>query len=163
MTGRIVDSYTNIQTLKTFSTDKHEDDYVAESVLEHTTGFRKLMRTFTYMWSTLFILNALLVVSVTWLSLAGWNSGTMSAAAVGTAVPFVLQLMGMSGWILETGSSIFRQFGTARDSMETVAQPLTMVDRPQARPLVVTEGEIVYDNVTLQLLARRGRDGPAEL
>jgi ATP-binding cassette, subfamily B, multidrug efflux pump len=148
MTGRIVDSYTNIQTLKTFSTDRHEDDYVAESVLAHTATFRKLMRTFTYMWSTLFVLNALLVASVTWLSLAGWNSGVMTAAAVATAIPFVLQMMNMSGWILETGSNIFRQFGTVRDSMETVAQPLTMVDAPGAKPLVVTRGEIVYDNVT---------------
>ena len=148
MTGRIVDAYTNIQTLKTFSTDRHEDEYVAESVLEHTVGFRKLMRTFTLMWSTLFVLNALLVVSVTWLSLWGWNEGTMTAAAVGTAVPFVLQLMGMSGWILETGSNIFRQFGTVRDSMETVAQPLTMVDAPNATDLVVRRGEIVYDEVT---------------
>jgi len=157
MTGRIVDSYTNIQTLKTFSTDKHEDDYVAESVLEHTVGFRKLMRTFTYMWSTLFVLNALLVVSVTWLSLAGWNSGVMTAAAVATAVPFVLQLMNMSGWILETGSNIFRQFGTVRDSMDTVAQPLTMVDAPGAKPLVVTAGEIAYDNVTFNYW--RGKQG----
>ena len=148
MTGRIVDAYTNIQTLKTFSTDRHEDEYVAESVLEHTVGFRKLMRTFTLMWSTLFVLNALLVVSVTWLSLWGWNEGTMTAAAVGTAVPFVLQLMGMSGWILETGSNIFRQFGTVRDSMETVAQPLTMVDAPNATDLVVRRGEIDYRDVT---------------
>ncbi len=157
MTGRIVDSYTNIQTLKTFSTDKFEDDYVAESVVAHTVTFRKLMRTFTYMWSTLFVLNALLVVSVTWLSLNGWNSGTMTAAAVATAVPFVLQMMGMSGWILETGSNIFRQFGTVRDSMETVAQPLTMVDAPGANPLVVTAGEIVYDNVTFNYW--RGKQG----
>ncbi len=157
MTGRIVDSYTNIQTLKTFSTDRHEDDYVAESVLEHTVGFRKLMRTFTLMWSTLFVLNALLVVSVTWLSLAGWNAGTMSAAAVGTAVPFVLQMLGMSGWILETGSNIFRQFGTVRDSMETIARPLTLLDAPGAPPLVVGRGEIVYDDVTFNYW--RGKQG----
>ncbi|HVW93320.1 MAG TPA: ABC transporter ATP-binding protein [Devosia sp.] len=148
MTGRIVDSYTNIQTLKTFSTDKHEDEYVGHSVFEHTVGFRKLMRTFTYMWSTLFVLNALLVVSVTWLSLWGWNAGTMTAAAVGTAVPFVLQMMGMSGWILETGSNIFRQFGTVRDSMETIAQPLTLVDAPGAKPLAIGRGEIAYEGVT---------------
>ena len=157
MTGRIVDSYTNIQTLKTFSTDKHEDDYVAESVLEHTVGFRRLMRTFTYMWSTLFVLNALLVVSVTWLSLAGWNSGTMTAAAVATAIPFVLQMMNMSGWILETGSNIFRQFGTVRDSMDTVAQPLTMVDAPGAKPLVVSRGEIEYAGVSFNYW--RGKPG----
>ena len=157
MTGRIVDSYTNIQTLKTFSTDQHEDDYVSASVIAHTVTFRKLMRTFTYMWSTLFVLNALLVASVTWLSLAGWNAGVMTAAAVATAIPFVLQMMNMSGWILETGSNIFRQFGTVRDSMDTVAQPLTMVDAPGAQPLRVTAGEIVYRDVTFNYW--RGRQG----
>jgi ATP-binding cassette subfamily B multidrug efflux pump len=81
----------------------------------------------------------------------------MTAAAVGTAVPFVLQLMGMSGWILETGSNIFRQFGTVRDSMETIAQPLTMVDVPKAKPLVVTRGEIAYDRVTFNYW--RGKPG----
>ena len=62
MTGRMVDSYTNIQTLKTFSTGEHEDDYVSDSVMDHAGAFRKLMRVFTYMWSTLFILNAGLVI-----------------------------------------------------------------------------------------------------
>ncbi|MGN6100477.1 MAG: ABC transporter ATP-binding protein [Devosia sp.] len=157
MTGRIVDAYTNIQHIKMFSTYRHVYYFVGVWGLEHTTGFRKLMRVFTLMWSTLFVLNALLVVAVTWLALAGWNNGTMTAAAVGTAVPFVLQLMGMSGWILETGSNIFRQFGTVRDSMETIAQPLTMVDVPKAKPLVVTRGEIDYDRVTFNYW--RGKPG----
>ncbi|MDB5561150.1 MAG: hypothetical protein JWN11_568 [Hyphomicrobiales bacterium] len=148
MTGRIVDSYTNIQTLKTFSTDGHEDAYVAESVMDHAICFRKLMRTFTYMWSTLFLLNAFLVVSITWLALDGWNRGTLLAAAVATAIPFALQMMNMSGWILEIGSNVFRQIGNVRDSMETIAKPLTMVNAPNAPALKVDKGEIDYDNVT---------------
>ena len=157
MTGRIVDSYTNIQTLKTFSTGGHEDAYVADSVIDHTVSFRKLMRTFTYMWSTLFVLNAFLVVSITWMSLWSWNNGTLVAAAVATAIPFALQMMNMSGWILEIGSNIFRQLGTVRDSMETIAQPLSMVDEPEAQPLNVTAGEIVYDDVTFNYW--RGKEG----
>jgi ATP-binding cassette subfamily B multidrug efflux pump len=147
MTGRMVDSYTNIQTLKTFSTGRHEDDYVAASVVDHAVSFRKLMRVFTYMWSLLFLLNAGLVVSITWLSLAGWNAGTLTAAAVATAVPFALQIMNMSGWILEIASNVFRQIGIARDSMRTIAKPLTLVDAPDAQALVVPRGEIVYDRV----------------
>jgi ATP-binding cassette subfamily B multidrug efflux pump len=157
MTGRIVDSYTNIQTLKTFSTDGHEDAYVAESVTEHTVEFRKLMKVFTYMWSTLFILNAGLVVSITWLALAGWNNGTLTTAAVATVVPFALQIMNMSGWILEIGSNIFRQIGNVRDSMDTIAQPLTMVDKPEAKPLTVERGELVYDDVSFNYW--RGKAG----
>ncbi|HEV7344764.1 MAG TPA: ABC transporter ATP-binding protein [Devosia sp.] len=157
MTGRIVDSYTNIQTLKTFSTGDHEDLYVADAVNEHAVSFRKLMRVFTYMWSTLFLLNAALVVSVTWLALDGWNQQTLSAAAVATAIPFALQIMNMSGWILEIGSSVFRQIGTVRDSMETIAKPLTMLDKPAAGALQVTQGELTYDNVSFNYW--RGKEG----
>jgi ATP-binding cassette subfamily B multidrug efflux pump len=63
----------------------------------------------------------------------------------------------MSGWILEIGSNIFRQLGTVRDSMETIAQPLNMVDAPEAPALAVTAGEIVYDNVTFNYW--RGKEG----
>ncbi|AKR54763.1 hypothetical protein XM25_02895 [Devosia sp. H5989] len=157
MTGRIVDSYTNIQTLKTFSTGGHEDAYVADSIVEHTVEFRRLMRVFTYMWSILFFLNAFLVISITWLSLRGWNDGTLNAAAVATAVPFALQIMNMSGWILEIGSNVFRQIGNVRDGMDTIAQPITMLDKPEAPPLAVNAGEIVYDNVSFNYW--RGKAG----
>ncbi|KKB81263.1 hypothetical protein VW35_03860 [Devosia soli] len=157
MTGRIVDSYTNIQTIKTFATGEHEDRYVADSVLDHAKSFRKLMRVFTYMWSTLFLLNAGLVVSVTWLALSGWNNGTLNAAAVATAIPFALQIMNMSGWILEIGSNIFRQVGTTRDSMDTIAQPLTMLDVPDAKPIEVKFGQLEYDNVSFNYW--RGKEG----
>jgi ATP-binding cassette subfamily B multidrug efflux pump len=147
MTGRMVDSYTNIQTLKTFADDDCEDAYVADSVTVHVRVFRRLMGIFTWSWSFLFLMNALLVGSVTWIALAAWNAGTMSTAMVATAIPFVLQIMNISGWILEVGSNVFRQIGTARDSMVTIAQPLTLVDAPGAADLVVPRGEIAYDHI----------------
>jgi ATP-binding cassette subfamily B multidrug efflux pump len=157
MTGRIVDSYTNIQTIKTFSTDGHEDAYVSDSVHDHAIEFRKLMRVFTYMWSTLFLLNAGLVISIAWIALASWNAGTLSAAAVATAIPFALQIMNMSGWILDVGSNIFRQIGTTRDSMETIAQPIAMTDMPGAKPLKVTSGAIEFDRISFNYW--RGKEG----
>ncbi len=157
MTGRMVDSYTNIQTLKTFSSAAHEDGYVAESVIAHTVQYRTLMRVFTYMWSILFALNAALVVSITWLALEGWNTGVLTTTAVATAVPLALQIMNMSGWILEVGANVFRQLGTVRDSMETIAQPIALVDAPGAAELVVTKGEIVFDDVTFNYW--RGKAG----
>ena len=105
------------------------------------------MAIFTWSWSLLFLLNALLVGSVTWIALAAWNDGRMTTAMVATAIPFVLQIMNISGWILEVGSNVFRQIGTVRDSMVTIARPLTLVDAPARQPLVVTAGEIVYDRV----------------
>jgi len=157
VTGRVVDSYTNIHTIKTFSTDGHEDAYVADSVMDHVRDFRKLMRVFTYMWSTLFLLNAGLVISIAWLALASWNVGTLNAAAVATAIPFALQIMNMSGWILDVGSNIFRQIGTTRDSMETIAQPIAMKDDPAAPVLKVTNGAISFENVSFNYW--RGKEG----
>ena len=157
MTGRIVDSYTNIQTLKAFSTGGHEDKYVSDSVMDHAIEFRKLMRVFTYMWSTLFVLNAGLVISTTWVALDGWNRGALTAAAVVTVIPFALQIMNMSGWILEIGSNIFRQIGTVRDSMVTIAQPISMTDELGAPALVVKEGRIEFDNVNFNYW--RGKQG----
>ncbi len=157
LTGRIVDSYTNIHTLKTFSTGQHEDDYVAAGVTGHAVEFRKLMRVFTLMWSTLFFLNAALVISISWIALTGWNDGRLTAAAVATTIPFVLQIMSMSGWILEISSNIFRQIGTAKDSMDTIAQPITLLNAPDAPPLKVEKGEIVFDDVTFNYW--RGKTG----
>jgi len=157
LTGRMVDSYTNIHTIKTFSSDAHEDGYVAEAVIEHNGKFQRLMRVFTYMWTILFALNAALVVSITWIALASWNAGTLQAAAVATAIPFALQIMNMSGWILEIGSNIFRQLGTARDSMEAIAQPITLLDAPAAKPLAMGKGELVFDDVTFNYW--RGKTG----
>jgi len=157
MTGRIVDSYANIQTLKTFSSAAHEDKYVSDSVVEQTVQYRRLMREFTYMWSALYLINTGLVVAIAWMALAGWNSGTLSATAVATAVPFALQIMNMSGWLLERGSNIFRQLGNVRDAMETIAQPIALLDPPDAPDLVVRAGEIVFDDVTFNYW--RGRDG----
>jgi ABC-type multidrug transport system fused ATPase/permease subunit len=64
ITGRIVDSYTNIQTLKTFSSAKHEDKYVSDSAVEHTLQYRGLMREFTYMWSALYLPDAQTIATI---------------------------------------------------------------------------------------------------
>lgn len=148
MSGRMVDRYANIQTLKTFADDGAEDAYVADSVTAHVGVFRRLMAVFSASWSLLFLLNAVLLTSVTAIALRGWSAGTMTTAMVATVIPFVLQIVNISGWILEVGANVFRQIGTARDSMLTIAQPLTLVDAPGAEPLVVTRGEIVYDRVS---------------
>jgi ATP-binding cassette subfamily B multidrug efflux pump len=157
MTGRIVDSYTNIQTLKTFSSAAHEDRYVSDSIVEQTVQYRKLMREFTYMWSALYVLNTGLVVAIAWMALAAWNTGALSTTAVATAVPFALQIMNMSGWLLERGSNIFRQLGIVRDSMETIAQPIALGDAPDAGELAVGAGEIVFDDVSFNYW--RGKQG----
>jgi ATP-binding cassette subfamily B multidrug efflux pump len=156
MSGRIVDSYTNIQTLKAFSSSEHEDRYVSDAVIEQNLEYQRLMREFTYMWCGLYVLNTALVLSLGWVALAGWSAGSISSAAVATAVPFALQIMNMSGWLLERGSNIFRQLGNVYDSMQTISQPIALLDAPDARELRIGAGEIVFSDVSFSY--HRGRD-----
>ena len=147
MTGRMVDSYTNIQTLKTFAVDGHEDAYVAASVDRPRGGVPQADAG----------LHRQLVAPVP--PERGAGGGGHLARARGLERrhhdrgdgrdrdPVRLQIMNISGWILEIGSNVFRQIGTARDSMQTIARPLTLVDAPGASELVVPRGEIVYDRV----------------
>ncbi|UCI09345.1 ABC transporter ATP-binding protein [Mesorhizobium sp. B1-1-8] len=159
VSGRMVDSYTNILTLKTFSTGEHEDKYVSQAVIEHADTFYQLMRVFTLMWSSLFVLNAALLVAISWLALAGWNAGQMTTAAVATAIPFALQIANISGRILDVGANVFRQIGVAGNSMTTVARPITMQDRPGAPALVVTAGGIEFDQVNFNYWRKDGKGG----
>lgn len=148
VTGRIVDCYTNVQTLKTFATGDREDDYVASAMESHAHHFRLLMRIFSRMWTSLFFINALLMVGTTWLVLDGWNRGDLTNGEVITIIPFIWQIVNISGWILDIASGIFRNIGTTTDSMGTIAKPLTMQDKKTSSALQVTKGEIVYDNVS---------------
>jgi ATP-binding cassette subfamily B multidrug efflux pump len=159
VSGRMVDTYTNILTLKTFSTGEHEDRYVSESVVHHANAFYKLMRVFTLMWSALFILNSVMLIAVSGLSLAAWDRGAMSAAQVATAIPFALQLTTISRWILDVGANIFRQMGVAGNAMTTIAQPITMLDRPGAPALQVNSGAIEFDRVNFNYWRKDGKGG----
>lgn len=148
VTGRIVDCYTNVQTLKTFGTDDREDAYVGAAMESHAHQFRQLMRIFSRMWVSLFVINSLLMVGTAWLVLDGWNRGDLSNGVVFTIIPFIWQVVNISGWILDIASGIFRNIGTVSDSMETIAKPLTMEDSPGAVALKVTHGKIAYENVS---------------
>jgi ATP-binding cassette, subfamily B, multidrug efflux pump len=162
VSGRIVDSYTNILTLKTFSTGEHEDRYVSQAVVGHADAFYRLMRVFTGMWSALFAMNACLLIAIGWLSLSRWSAGEMSAAAVTTAIPFALQLAGISYRILDAGGNIFRQIGTAQNSMTTIARPIKMLDKPDAATLHVSKGAIELERVNFNYGRADGKGGLIE-
>jgi ATP-binding cassette subfamily B multidrug efflux pump len=162
VSGRIVDSYTNILTLKTFSTGEHEDRYVSQAVIRHADSFYRLMRVFTGMWSVLFAMNACLLIAISWLALSRWSAGVMSAAAVTTAIPFALQIAGISYRILDAGGNIFRQIGTAANSMTTIAKPIKMLDKPGAVPLQVIKGAIELDGVNFNYGRTDGKGGLIE-
>ncbi len=148
LSGRIVDSYTNIQSVKLFAHPEREDAFVLEGFRRHVANFLALNRTITGMTVVLTVLNGLLIFSVGGLSIWLWSTGEISVGGIALANALVLRLNQMSGWILRTITGLFESVGTVENGVQMISRPLTVVDRPDAVPLVVTDGEIRFENVS---------------
>lgn len=147
MTGRIVDTYTNITTVKLFSHSRREADYAREGMEHFLLSVYPQMRLATALNVSVWVINALLIFSITALSVWLWTRSAISTGAIAAAVGLVLRLYGMSQWIMWEVSSLFENIGTAKDGMNTLSTPQDVVDEPNAPPLAVNQGHIVFDNV----------------
>lgn len=150
MVGRLVDTYTNISTVKLFSHSRRESDYAQDSMSSFMHTVYAQMRLVTGFMLSVWTLNALLVFTVSGLSIHYWMQGIVTTGVIATAIGLVLKLHGMSQWIMWEMSSLFENIGTVIDGMRTISKPRTVLDTPAARPLTVTTGEIVFDHVTFQ-------------
>jgi len=147
MMGRIVDSYTNILTVKLFARPRDEDDYVRDSVDRHTGRFLAQQRLITAFGVLLAVLNAVLVAGSGALALVLWQRGSIDVGAVAMVLPLTYQLTNMSRWIAFSVTEIFQEIGVVQEGMMTIAKPLQLTDREGAVPLKVGAGRIVFDDV----------------
>ncbi len=145
--ARVVDSYTNILTVKLFARVADEDAYVREAVDDHHRTIAGHMRMVARFLLTLNAMNALLLTTTTALGLWLWSRGAVSAAQVATAVPLAWQIANASGWVSFEIAGIFENIGTVQDGMETIAVPHTLLDAPDAKPLNVAHGEIRFEQL----------------
>ena len=137
--GRIVDSYTNILTVKLFAHAEREDAYARAAIEEQTAKHRtQYVRLTTLMTALLFSLNGLLIAGTTALALWLWSRQSITLGAIALVTGLVVRISQMSGWVLSLVTSIFENVGVVQEGMETIAQPHDIVDLPQARELIVT-------------------------
>ncbi len=142
VTGRVVDSYTNIHAVKMFAHHDREIDYAYEAIEQTRTTFQKEMRIYTIMDIALVTLNGLLIVGVVGWAIALWTLGNASVGVIAAATALTLRLNAMTGWIMWALSSFFRNLGIVAEGMETIAQPITLIDAPEAKPLEFKSGQI---------------------
>ena len=145
--GRVVDGYTNIATLKLFPHAGREDDYVRESLTENVDKVRRMTRLTTTMDFTVTALNGLLIAGMGGLGMWLWHQSAITVGAFAFATGLAIRISNMSGWIMWVINGIFEAIGTVQDGMETVAQPHTVQDAPDAKALVVRQGEIRFDDI----------------
>ena len=148
MTGRVVDSYTNIATVKLFAHAGRETAYAREAMDEFLQTVHPQMRLSTGMQVTLGLLNHALLFSVAALAIWQWLAGAQVLSAVAVAAAVATRLSGMSHWIMWEMASLFENVGMAMDSMNTLARDRAVRDRPDARPLEVTRGLVEFRDVT---------------
>jgi len=147
VTGRIVDSYTNISTVKMFAHAEREDRYARDGMEVFLDAVYGQMRLVSLLTIVLNGLNACLLFSVAGLAIWLWSAGAVTTGAIAVAVALVLRMQGMARWIMWEVAGLFENIGVVQDGLKTISRERTVVDAPDARPLEVTRGEVRYENI----------------
>jgi ATP-binding cassette subfamily B multidrug efflux pump len=147
LTGRIVDSYANIQTVKLFAHLEREDQHAREALVDHTAAFHRQTRLITLLNLTVSISNSLLLVSVGCVAVWLWSRGGVTLGDVAIAAGLAHRVVAMSGFVMWTSIGIFDNVGQVQEGMRTIARPRALVDNVDARTLVASRGAIRFENV----------------
>lgn len=148
VTGRVVDSYTNIHSVKMFAHHDREINYARTAIEATRVAFQREMRLYTIMDVSLVLLNGFLIVAVVGWALWLWSDGVATAGIVAAAAAMTLRLNAMTGWIMWAVTNLFQNLGVIAEGMETIAQPITLTDADGARPLVVKGGQIEVEGLS---------------
>lgn len=147
-TGRVVDSYTNIHSVKMFAHHDREVDYAKDAIEYARRTFQHEMRLYTIMDVSLSLLNGFLIVGVVAWAISLWVGGTADVGVVAVATALTLRMNGMSGWIMWAVSNFYRNLGVVAEGMQTIAQPVTLVDDADAKPLVMQNGVVTLRDLS---------------
>ncbi|TPI86599.1 ABC transporter ATP-binding protein [Mesorhizobium sp. B2-8-9] len=156
MTGRVVDSYANIQTVKLFSHARREATFAREGMAGFLDTVYRSMRLVTVLYGLLYILNSLLLVSVTAISLWLWLGQAVTIGAVAVVIGLVLRMWGMSQWIMWEMSVLFENIGTVQDGIQSISLPRLVEDRPGAKDIAVARGEIRFEDIRFHYGKQKG-------
>jgi ATP-binding cassette subfamily B multidrug efflux pump len=156
MTGRIVDSYTNIATVKLFSHTAREEKYAREAMDEFLDTVYRQMRIFTVLHVSTSWLNSALLFSVGATGLLLWLDGQMTAGAIAVALALVMRFQGMSQWVMWEMSSLFENIGIVKDGINSISLPRLVGDAPGAAAMPRVTGHIRFDAVKFHYGKNRG-------
>lgn len=147
MTGRIVDSYTNIATVKLFSHSKREESFAREGMVDFLSAVNGQMRLVTIFHSLLYLINSILLFAVGALGINLWLAGVVSIGAVAVPVALVLRMHGMSQWIMWEVSALFENIGTVEDGISSISMPRLVQDVDGAKDISVPRGAIKFETL----------------
>ncbi|MDB5561149.1 MAG: multidrug transporter ATP-binding protein [Hyphomicrobiales bacterium] len=147
LTGRIVDSYANIQTLKLFGTADTDDLFVRGGFDTFIAAITRLARTLVGVRTAMAMLSGVVIAGIAALSVHLWTESIITVGGVAFTMGLVLRLYNLLGRMMNQLNGLMRNYGTAQNSAELISKPLELIDAPDAKPLVVTEAGIRFDKV----------------
>jgi ATP-binding cassette subfamily B multidrug efflux pump len=156
LTGRVVDSYTNILTVKLFARPRDEDEFVRVAMDDLTEAFRQQLRLTTLLGLCLAVMNASMVVGTGALAIWFWNDGRIAVGTVAMALPLTWHIAAIAGWVAQNVTTIFENIGVVQEGMRSIAVPRQMPDRPDAVALQVARGGVRFEGVRFGYGTARG-------
>ena len=163
MVGRITDAYANIMTVKLFSHSRRELGYAKNAMGQFLGTVHAQMRWVSYLEVSTHLISVVLVISTAAIGLYLWQQGAVGVGAIAAATAMALRLNGLTRWIMWQTASLFESIGTVQDGMRTLSAPQTILDKPNAPELKVTQGHIVFDHVDFSYDGHRDGDVEGEL
>ncbi|MEW9614525.1 ABC transporter ATP-binding protein [Shinella sp. S4-D37] len=156
MTGRIVDSYTNIATVKLFSHAGREESYAREGMNEFLVTVHKQMRLITLFNILIDVNNVITMFFTAAIGIYFWMAGDVSVGAVAVAIGLAMRINGMSQWVMWEVTALFENIGTVYDGMGMMTRPHDIQDAPQAPALPAARGAIDFDHVRFHYGKNKG-------
>jgi ATP-binding cassette subfamily B multidrug efflux pump len=156
LTGRVVDSYTNILTVKLFARARDEDAFVRDAIDDHTAVFRTQQRTITRFSACLITMNAAMVSATAAAAIWLWSDGRIAIGVVAMALPLAHQMAQMAGWVAQNVTSIFENVGVVQDGMRSIAVARELPDAADAAELRVLRGAIRFEHLHFGYGTERG-------
>ena len=163
MVGRITDAYANIMTVKLFSHSRRELGYAKNAMGQFLGTVHAQMRWVSYLEISTHLISVILVSSTAGIALYLWQQGAVGVGAIAAATAMALRLNGLTRWIMWQTASLFESIGTVQDGMRTLSAPQTILDKPNAPELTVTQGHIVFDHVDFSYEGHKYGDVEGEL
>ncbi len=147
VTGRLVDIYSNIQTVKLFGDDGREGHGLRLTYRNFLDALRSFTRALTMVRGLMSLLSGVMIVAIAAVAIRSWQGGSITTGEVAIVLGLVLRLNQLLGRLMGQLNGLFRSLGTLQDSADMITRPVAVTDRPDAAPLQITEGRIVFDHV----------------
>jgi ATP-binding cassette subfamily B multidrug efflux pump len=148
LVGRVVDSYTNIQTVKLFANTQREDAYIRDGLTTNNEAWKAQQRLVTDLEVVISVLNTCLLLTTGALAIWLWSRGAITVGAIALVGALTQRMINMSGWIMFQMTSLFENIGSIHNGIDTISKPHTVVDAADAAPLTVSYGEVRFEEVS---------------